>query len=164
MKGNLLSPLIFLSTLVAQPSAIAHGVKITYQVAPALEIQATYDGGAQMANAQVTVYAPNNPSEPWLSGTTDLTGRFTFIPNVSLSGNWEIQVRQAGHGAIVTMSLEEALAEALAEALVTEDPPAETRSVLDGDTNYTPPQLLLMGATGVWGFIGTALFFFRRRE
>ena len=108
-----------------------------------------------MANAQVAVYAPNDPSKPWFSGTTDAAGRFIFIPNVSLGGNWEIQVRQAGHGNIITAPL--------GEGFTTEDPTVQTLSVLNGDTSYTPPQLFLMGATGVWGFIGTALFFSRRR-
>ena len=155
MKRKLLSPLIFFSILSAQPGAIAHGVKITYQVAPALEIQATYDSGEPMSNAQVTVYAPNRPLEPWLSSATDAAGRFIFMPNAYLGGDWEIKVRQAGHGSIVTVPL--------GEAFETADTSAPSLSVLTGDTGYTSPQLFLMSATGVWGFVGTALFFSRRR-
>ena len=156
MKGKLFSPLILLSIFSLQSGAIAHGVRITYQVAPALEIQATYDNGELMANAPVEIYAPNAPSEPWLSGTTDAAGRFIFLPNVSLGDAWEIKVRQAGHGNIVTVPL--------GEAVTTVETAAQTLAVLKGDTNYTPPQLFLMGATGVWGFVGTALFFSRRRD
>lgn len=155
MKGKLFSPLIFLSILSVHPWAIAHGVKITYQVTPALEIQAAYDNGEPMAHAQVSVYAPNNPSALWLSGTTDAAGRFIFMPNIALGRDWEIQVRQAGHGNIVTVPL--------GESFATADTTAKTLSVLSGDSNYTPPQLFLMGAIGIWGFVGTALFFSRRR-
>ena len=168
MSGKLLSPLIFLSILSAQSSAIAHGVRITYQVSPALEIQASYDNGEEMANAQVAVYAPNAPSEPWLKGTTDAAGRFVFIPDSSLDGHWEVKVRQAGHGNIVAVSPEDVLATSDPSDLSDDlsglsDRSAKTAPVLSGDTRYTPPQLFLMGASGVWGFVGTALFFIRRK-
>ena len=161
MRGKLLSPLIFLSILGVQPCAIAHGVRITYQVAPALEIQARYDNGESMANAQVAVYAPNAPAEPWLTGTTDASGRFVFIPDESLDGNWEIQVRQAGHGNIITVSTKAMLAASDTSDLSALS--ANTLPMPGGDPRYTPPQLFLMGASGVWGFVGTALFFIRRR-
>ncbi|MDJ0705607.1 MAG: carboxypeptidase regulatory-like domain-containing protein [Leptolyngbyaceae cyanobacterium MO_188.B28] len=161
MRGKLLSPLIFLSILSAQSGAIAHGVRITHQVAPALEIQARYDNGENMANAQVAVYAPNDPLEPWLTGTTDAAGRFVFIPDRALDGNWEIQVRQAGHGNIVSVSPEAMFA--TSDTINLSDLLVGTSPGLDSDTKYTPPQMVLMGASGVWGFVGTALFFIRRR-
>jgi len=69
--------------------AYAHGAKIEYTVGMTVEIVATYDSGEPMAGAQVTIYAPDDPSTPWLTGVCDD------------EGTWDVQVRQAGHGDIV---------------------------------------------------------------
>ena len=128
--------------------ASAHGARIEYQAVQAVNINAAYDGGQPMANAQVTVYAPNDPSTPWSTGTTDEQGRFTFTPDADQPGNWEVKVRQAGHGDIVSVPVGETAAE------------AEGQAVSD---SYTPAQKVLLGAAGAWGFLGTALFFARKK-
>ena len=54
-----------------QTPGYAHGAILLYRPARAIAIQAVYDSGAPMAAAQVTVFAPDAPTEPWLQGTTD---------------------------------------------------------------------------------------------
>jgi nickel transport protein len=141
-----LTLLVVLAVLGQGSRAIAHGVKINYQSTQALEVQANYDSGEPMANAQVTVYAPSS-SEPWLKGTTDDKGRFTFSPDATKSGNWEIKVRQAGHGGIVNIPVNEQGAVSLQQ----------------GNAGNTPTQTAVMAASVIWGFVGTALFFARRK-
>ncbi|PSP18078.1 MAG: hypothetical protein BRC58_04595 [Cyanobacteria bacterium QS_8_64_29] len=131
--------------------AAAHGTVVEYRRTEAIAIQARYEGGDPMANAQVTVYAPDEPSNPWRQGTTDSKGRFAFVPPGSASGNWEVRVRKAGHGEIANIPLGQKTGSAAASGLA-------------GSTGYTPLQKALMGAVGVWGFVGTALFFAQRRS
>jgi nickel transport protein len=150
MKIKSLSFLLFCTVLSQTPRTWAHGANISFQSTQAIEIQARYDGGTPMADAQVTVYAPDNPATPWLTGITDEEGKFMFTPDTSLTGNWDIKVRQAGHGDLISIPLgtngeESAVAP------------------VSGNASYTPLQKALMAAVGVWGFVGTALFFSRRK-
>ena len=123
----------------------AHGAKISYTIAPTIHLVAEFDSGEPMANAQVTVYAPADPATPWLTGETDDQGRFSFVPDAAQPGTWDVQVRTAGHGDIVHIPLGEGAA-------------------LSGTTGYTTPQIVLMAASVVWGFVGTALFFARGKR
>ncbi len=82
---------------------LAHGVELEHRRVSSIELEARFETGEPMAQAQVLVYAPNNPTEAWQQGTTDDQGRFSFVPDETLSGNWEVMVRQAGHGAIATI-------------------------------------------------------------
>jgi nickel transport protein len=125
-------------------TAHAHGARIEYTLNMTIEIQATYDNGEPMAEAQVTVYAPNDLTTPWMTGVCDDEGRFAFTPDASIPGTWDVQVRQAGHGDIVHI-------------------PVGKEGATSGSTGYTALQYVLMGATTVWGFVGTALFVSSRR-
>jgi len=125
-------------------SAYAHGAKIEYTVGMTVEIFAAYDSGEPMAGAQVTVYAPDDPSTPWLTGVCDDEGRFSFTPDTARTGTWDIQVRQAGHGDIVHI-------------------PIGAASAGTGGGGNTPLQIALMAVCVVWGSIGTALYFSRRK-
>jgi len=142
MKWKSLLLLTALLVLGLATPSYAHGAKIEYTLNMTVEIQATYDNGDPMDEAQVTVYAPDDPSTPWLTGTCDKEGRFTFTPDTSMPGTWDVQVRKAGHGDMVHI-------------------PVGEQGATSGSTGYTPLQYLLMGATTVWGFVGTALFFSR---
>jgi len=62
------------------------------------------------------------------------------LRNALLAG----RVRHAGHGGIIHVPVGEALAAA-------------------GGTPYSPLQLVLMAACVIWGLVGTALFFARRK-
>ncbi len=125
--------------------AYAHGVKIEYTGNLEIEIVAAYDTGEPMSGAQVVVYAPDDPSTPWLTGVCDDEGRFTFTPDSSKPGTWDVQVRQAGHGGIVHI------------------PVGEGTVASGGSGGYSGLQIALMAACVTWGIVGTALYFLRRR-
>jgi len=138
--------------IAAPKQVLAHGANIEYQETTAITIQAKYDDGTPMADAQVVVYAPSDLASPWLKGTTDKSGRFTFAPNADEDnvGNWDIKVRQSGHGDITSIPIEKG-------KLAVNNMPASS-------AGYTPSQKLVMAAAMGWGFLGTALFFSRKSK
>ena len=143
--------------LTALPTKVlSHGANIQYRETSAVTIQAKYDDGKPMANAQVVIYAPSDRATPWQKGTTDDLGNFTFVPDLTSQnvGDWDIKVRQSGHGDITTIPLGK-------EQLATANSQAQLRST-GGD--YTSTQKLVMAAAGIWGFVGTALFFSRSKS
>lgn len=133
--------------------AAAHGALVEYRQVPGLVIEARYESGQPMAGAQITVYAPDNPTEPWLTGTGDQDGHFSFVPDPQLSGTWTVQARQAGHGGMAHIEL--AAADQHRQEATAPRPAA-------GPPTTTAGQRWLMAGAVIWGFIGTALFFFRR--
>ena len=139
--GAFLGLLLFFGTV---GPAFAHGAKIVYTIDVTVNLQAMYDTGEPMAGGQVVVYAPDDPSTPWLTGTCDEKGRFSFTPDPSKSGTWDVQVRLSGHGDMVHIVI------------------GEKGVTAQGDSGFNPLQIVLMGACVVWGFVGTALFFSRR--
>lgn len=132
--------------LHAPSSLYAHGAVIEYSQTTGIALQAKYDTGQPMPKAQVAVYAPDNPAKPWLTGTSDEQGRFRFVPDPAKPGTWSVQARLAGHGAMVHI-------------LIKDGEPAKT-TLAATDTG----QRGLMAASVVWGCIGTALYFKRRRS
>ena len=148
MKWKIITCLIFILILgLGLPmKALAHGAKIEYTVNIAIELVATYDNGEPMAGAQFVVYAPDDPSTPWLTGVCDDEGRFSFIPDTSKPGTWDVQARQAGHGDIVHI------------------PIGEDTVRTGGTGGYTSLQIVLMAACVIWGSVGTALYFSRKRR
>lgn len=124
----------------------AHGVELEYIQSNAVVVIARYDSGAPMAEAQVAVFAPGSPAEPWLTGACDSEGRFFFIPDPDMPGLWEVQVRQAGHGGLLRIEVGESGIDPV------------------GSTGFSGPQILIMTAAVVWGLIGTALYFSRRKS
>lgn len=146
-KWKLIAGLIFslILCLGLPMPAYAHGAKIEYTVDMVIEIVAAYDSGEPMSGAQVIVYAPDDLVTPWLTGVCDDDGRFSFAPDTSKPGTWDVQVRQAGHGDIVHI------------------PVGEGSAGTGGAGGYTPLQIVLMAACVVWGAIGTSLYFWRRR-
>ena len=152
------------ATLLGAAPVFAHGVAIEHRRAEAIQIRATYDSGEPMSNAQVVVYAPDNPAEPWLKGTTTEEGTFTFVPeSEATSGSWDVRVRESGHGDIISIPV---VSESPQQAQATSES-APTPSTTNSSSSwegggYTPLQKAIMIALGVWGFVGTALFFSRR--
>lgn len=147
--------LSLLLTFTAVPkSVLAHGASIEYRENTAITIKAKYDDGKPMANAQVVIYAPSDRATPWLKGTTDESGNFTFVPDTKPenAGSWDVKVRQSGHGDIASIPLEKG------QLATTETVKA---SVMSG---YSPSQKLIMAAAVGWGFVGTALFFSRSKS
>jgi nickel transport protein len=127
--------------------AQAHGAHIQSRSRQAVEIQATYDSGEPLAEAQVQVYGPDDPQTPRFTGLTDDQGRYLFTPDQS--GDWEVSVRQAGHGdiAVIPVTAEGAVAAAYRN-----------------DSSLTPLQRGLMAAAVTWGCVGTALYFRRGKR
>ena len=149
--------LLFLlfSSGLSQP-VFAHGARIDYQQTSAIMIRATYDDGTPMSGAQTVIYAPNDPTTPWLKGITNESGEFVFVPDSQLSGNWDIKVRQAGHGNLISIPLED---RTIADSRTV----AMSSSLSNTDSlNYSLGQKLLMAIAGIWGFVGTALYFSRK--
>ena len=136
---------LLLIILCLPTEAYAHGVSIKYTTNIEIDIVAAYDTGEPMSGAQVVVYAPDDLSTPWLTGVCDDEGRFTFTPDSSKLGTWDVQVRQAGHGDIVHI------------------PVGEDTVASGGTGGYSVLQIVLMVACVVWGIAGTALYFSRRR-
>lgn len=143
-----------LLVLTAVPKQVlAHGANIDYRRTSAITIQAKYDDGTPMANAQVVIYAPSDRATPWLKGTTDNSGNFTFVPDTDAEnvGNWDIKVRQSGHGDITSIPVSDRAENAV-------------NTQLSSSSGYTSAQKAVMAAAGVWGFMGTALFFSRSKS
>jgi len=125
----------------------AHGVDITAVPVNAIEIVAFYDSGQPMAGGQVAIYMPDEPVEPWLTGTCDDLGRFVFVPDYSRPGLWEIKVRLAGHGDLIRF-----------EVLAAEE------VIPAGQGGLSLLQKILMALVVAWGAVGTALYFSRRNS
>lgn len=171
MRRTFAIPLVLISIVNWQVKAIAHGVGITYEATEAIALQANYDSGEPMAEAQVTVYSPEDPSTPWLTGTADQSGRFVFAPDTSTPGNWEVQVRQAGHGEILNIPIggEEgvlgASADGTSESGLSVASGESNSQIASGiGDNLSVPQKGLMAVSVIWGFVGTALFFLARKK
>jgi nickel transport protein len=124
--------------------AMAHGITVNYSIEPTIQLQAEYESGQPIADAQVLVYAPNNSQEPWLTGMANDQGQFEFRPDRAQPGPWTIQIQQAGRGDTLTIDL-------------TGD--SEVATVLVGNSGLTNVQKGVMGGAIVWGCVGTALFF-----
>lgn len=133
----------------------AHGVNINYEADMAYRIEAKFDSGKPIANGQVTIYAPNNPTEVWGEGFTNEEGVYLFTPDPKISGDWTIKIRQAGHGSLITITIG-------SEDALIGDEEAIRDGAPSGSTGLSPSQKLLMVACVVWGAIGTALYFKRR--
>jgi len=145
-----------LFTLLSVPEKVlAHGANIQYRQTSAIAIQAKYDDGVPMKNAQVVVYAPSDRATPWLTGVTDDLGNFSFVPDADPenAGNWDVKVRQAGHGSITSIPIN--------QSKLTNVSQTQTASVNAG---YSTVQKAIMAGAVGWGFIGTALFFARSKS
>lgn len=147
--------------------AHAHGANLDYQMTPGISLQAKYDSGEPMTQAQFTVFAPNDPTTPWRTGESDAQGRFSFVPDASIPGMWAVQAREAGHGALVqipigdTSSSSEATAASATTNASAAAPTMPSAAVHTQGAN--PQQRWVMIASVIWGFIGTALFFARKK-
>ena len=134
--------------------AFAHGVIINHvidNVSGDVLLNARFDTGELMDEAQVSIFAPNDLANPWLVAETDTLANFRFSPDETIPGLWEVQVRKAGHGDILRLTLDEGVMASLSNA----------RGAQGG---FTAMQIVLMSASIIWGFIGTALYFMSRHS
>jgi nickel transport protein len=139
----------------AHGSHIEASVDRTVTVTRTVDISATTHGSRPMAEARVTVYAPGAPDEPWLSGTCDSDGRFRFDLPGEAAGTWDIRVAHQGHGGQIRLDIpaedDDSRDTVTAEAIAAQ-PPLSTL------------QKAILGGSVVWGCVGTAFFFARRRR
>lgn len=138
------------SNVLLAEDALSHAVILDVREARAIAVDARYDTGQPMVDAQVSVFSPENPQQPWLSGLTDGRGQFVFIPGTT-QGRWTIQTRQAGHGSMAYIDLP---ADAATASLVTGSSLAQS--------GISPIQRAVMAVSIVWGLVGTALYFRRK--
>jgi nickel transport protein len=153
------------TTAATATTAIAHGANITIQDVRAYEIEAVYDSGEPMVEAQVSVFGADNPQVPIETGVTDDQGRWVWI--AEQPGTWTFQVRQAGHGGLAEL---EVLAQGEGVDLVspeganTDDRTSSQAFAAHqarGNATNPMPRWIAIGSI-IWGAIGTALFFSRR--
>ncbi|NJL49823.1 MAG: hypothetical protein HC929_23450 [Leptolyngbyaceae cyanobacterium SM2_5_2] len=91
MKRLIVALLMGLALVGFPTQAWAHQVETFYSLGAQLEFQSTL-AARTFAGATVSIYAPNNPEEPWQTLVTDGEGRFAFVPDESMPGNWEIAI------------------------------------------------------------------------
>lgn len=159
--------------------AHAHGVELDQEQTDAVAIEATYDTGEPMVDAQVSVYSPDDSETPWENGHIDEEGNFLFVPTEE--GTWEVEVRQAGHGDVIEVSVEQSEpavteeegedeAQEQDEASPQQNEAAEQEAAGTAATDTSASggtdvfQIVLMSALAIWGAIGTALYFVSRRR
>ncbi|PSR18903.1 hypothetical protein C8255_05115 [filamentous cyanobacterium CCP3] len=144
--------------------ALAHGVTVEHRKVSSVELEARFETGEPMANAQVLVYAPGNPTDVWQEGTTNDQGRFSFTPDSSQPGSWEVMVRQAGHGVLTTIPVADSTAEGDPASTPATEAEAGSNSLISPSTTLSPVQRGITIGSVIWGFIGTALFFARGKR
>jgi nickel transport protein len=107
MKALLLAFFLLLTTLGWSAPAFAHTVETDYLInaQSALEIRSHYSTGEPMERAVVKVYSPSDPSKPWMESTTDTEGRFAFLPDRSIPGDWTVKIGQTDHGDALTVEV-----------------------------------------------------------
>ncbi len=103
MKNFIFYPLIGLMLIGTPAKVLAHAVETNYQLSSQLELQTVYSSGEPLQQAEVIVYAPNDPSKPWLVGKTDEQGKFSFLPDSSIPGDWSVEIHQEGHEDYLTV-------------------------------------------------------------
>ena len=146
--------------LAIAPALQAHGIDVTYSSTAAIQVQANFESGEPMGNAQVTVFAPTDSYTPWATGTTNAAGNFVFVPDPTQSGSWNVQVHLAGHGESLFIPVEannDVSSPSTAEAGVVIAPPSRAISA----RQLPIGQKLAVGALFAWGCVGTALYFKR---
>lgn len=141
---NVVMLLLVVLLLIPFNVVYAHGVNISYKANIEYEISANYDTGQPLSEAQVTIYSPQNPSEPWYKGISDSKGKISVKLDSSQKGMWLVQFRKGGHGANINI-------------------PVGEDKALEGTTGYSKIQMIIMSICILWGFIGTTLYFKARR-
>lgn len=170
--------LCFGLTVKSAPRTLAHGVEASFQSVEAISIVAHFDSGTPFSNGQVVVYAPNDPQNPYLQGVTDENGKFVFEVDKAITGSWAVRVRGAGHGTIINIPIEATTATTATtdniqeiEATINNNNETSDNSASENNSQNStmsivsspnPSQKILMAVSGVWGFVGTALFFSRK--
>jgi nickel transport protein len=161
------SLLIFLAILGSPVKTLGHAVETNYllfsdvaaeskndldtqvnQTRQGLELESVYSTGEPLEQAQVEIYAPNNTSEPWLVGTTDNEGKFSFIPDPSIPGDWEIAILQDGHEDYLTVPVK---ADGIQFDLISQGHKKDVHYAFSELNSWKILGLVAISATGIWG-------------
>ncbi|MGB0563287.1 MAG: carboxypeptidase regulatory-like domain-containing protein [Spirulinaceae cyanobacterium] len=117
---KLLLTVLTAAAIAAPQTALAHALETDYQflTLPNAEAEGTvnqpilltsqYSTGEPLVGAEVLIYAPDDWEEPRQLGQTDAAGQFAFLPDPQTPGNWEVMIRQAGHGDLLTIPVDSA--------------------------------------------------------
>lgn len=92
MKTFLVALVTCLALVGLPGAAWAHQIETFYTLGNQLEFQSVFSDGSPFVGATVTIYAPNNPDRAWQTLTTDDEGRFAFVPDESIPGDWEVAI------------------------------------------------------------------------
>ena len=101
-----------------------------------LELQTTFSNGQPLKGAKVKVYSPEQSLRPYETGVTDGQGRYSFNPDESVTGEWEVQIQRQGHGDILYVPVTE---EGIDEDLM-------ARGAEIQDTHYASSPLMAVGS------------------
>jgi nickel transport protein len=113
MTNLILAIVLMVSVWLGFPgAAAAHSVQTDYLISSQseMDLAVTFSTGEAFEKAPVKIYAPNNPTKPWLEGKTDAQGRFAFKPDPALKGDWRLEVgvvNTGDHGDILTVPVGE---------------------------------------------------------
>ncbi len=146
MKKIILALPIVLGVVGMPSHTLAHTMFTNYLLNDTLDFQSTYSTDEAAKNAEVYVYAPNDLEEPWLETRTDEEGRFSFLPDPSIPGDWEVQIIDEGHGEVIIVPVTE-------EGVDFENISYESKQDLHySSTPMSPLQSLLItaGVGGLW--------------
>jgi len=72
-----------------------------------LELQTTFSNGQPLKGAKVRVYSPEQTLRPYETGVTDNQGRYSFNPDETVTGEWEVQIQRQGHADILYVPVTE---------------------------------------------------------
>lgn len=104
LKSLCFAIVLLLSCVIFPRPVLAHSVQTDYQVvANALQVQSTFSTGEAFQGAIVRVFAPNQPDRPWLEGSTDTDGKFSFQPDQAIAGDWSVEIGEGDHGDILSV-------------------------------------------------------------
>ena len=132
---------------VIPTKAFAHQVQTNYilnsspfaaqsEADQTLELQTTFSNGQPLKGAKVKVYAPEQALRPFETGVTDGQGRYSFNPDESMTGEWEVQIQREGHGDILYVPVTE---NGIDEELM-------ARGAEIQDTHYASSPLMAVGS------------------
>ena len=156
VKKILYLPLLALGILALPARTLAHSVETNYFMSSgeSLELQSVYSNGEPMAGAEVTIYAPGT-AEPWQTVKTDAEGKFSFQPDRSIEGEWEVEIMQDGgmHGDALTVPVGDQGIE------------LDNISQLEAsDADYASLPQKFLGAIAATGLLAAGFLFFRREK
>ena len=139
--------LLFLVMILFVPgSLLAHGVDLLV-IEGGSGIEARYDSGQPISDAEVEVYSPADPDTIFQAGSTDKNGRFLFFPDSD--GEWKIKINDGmGHGGTRSIIIKDSEIVVNAEG---ENPPGRSIKILSG-------------LSVIFGITGILFFFLARRE